>query len=732
MIQRLMQKVSLLLIALIALPVAAQDEPAWINVPALEARDVSPDPVNASTAWLAGNGGLFRYDGSSGKWQVLTTADGLSTSWITSVHAEGTRVWAGTERNGVNVLDRRDGRITSALQDYGDDGGVTVRDVVTAEKEAWLATDHGVLRLDVGSLQLTGAWDRRGGAGDNDVFALASTEEHIWAATAFGGAFVTDTEVNYPDTGGLTRIARDGSSIHNFQLPERGTSHFSSVAAEGKEVWVGGVAGLLRFDPDEEAFSAVDGVAGSIRSILIDGDFVWCTAVSEREEFLYRIDRATGDVLWSHVLPNHFVSAQLARVGGEIVISKGAYVLVMAPQASQWRTLDDPYLPEPFTQGIDGDGDALFIGSRNYLVELDAESGEIRRSRAIADDASFAIRSIAVGEDEVWIGTDHGLWQLSRDDLQVEETHLEEQAIRQIRITPHEVWVIHNQRVSVIDTATGSMATLEFAEYLGANSEPAIYDVILDEQHAWLGYGVSGEVGSASGIIQIDRAGKTFIASRRVDDELSTAARTLADAGPELFAGGDRIRRIDKSSLEPTVFADAPARRLAVTGDRVWAVFGSPLDGGVRAYSRDDGRLEAELRERNGLLRDYVTDLHPTHDGRMVWFTTSEGASGIRTSNLPELDAESLPAPVATAIESVFPNPTSGAQTITFNFDRSTEATLRLYDARGGLAGEWAFGLVAAGRMKFRYDASHLAAGIYFWRLNSQNLVETASLVIVR
>ena len=91
--------------------------------------------------WVGTNNGLYRF--RYGSVLSLTTLDGLSNDHVSSVVAEGSRVWIGTE-GGLNVVE--DYRVRQFL------GGVSIFVLkASGDHSLWVGTSKGVFRFHVGS-----------------------------------------------------------------------------------------------------------------------------------------------------------------------------------------------------------------------------------------------------------------------------------------------------------------------------------------------------------------------------------------------------------------------------------------------------------------------------------------------------------------------------------------------------------------------------------------------------
>jgi len=79
-----------------------------------------------------------------------------------------------------------------------------------------------------------------------------------------------------------------------------------------------------------------------------------------------------------------------------------------------------------------------------------------------------------------------------------------------------------------------------------------------------------------------------------------------------------------------------------------------------------------------------------------------------------------------------FPNPFNPATTISYSIKEPGMVLLNVYDILGNEVATLVNEEKAAGRYKLRFDASALASGLYFYRLQSGDFIETKKMVLIR
>jgi hypothetical protein len=95
-----------------------------------------------------------------------------------------------------------------------------------------------------------------------------------------------------------------------------------------------------------------------------------------------------------------------------------------------------------------------------------------------------------------------------------------------------------------------------------------------------------------------------------------------------------------------------------------------------------------------------------------------------------EVEVELLP--YAVALVEAYPNPFNPTTTITYSLPQAAEATLSVFDLLGRQVRVLASGSQPAGTYEVTFDATELPSGVYFYRLEAGDYVETKSLVLLR
>ena len=88
--------------------------------------------------------------------------------------------------------------------------------------------------------------------------------------------------------------------------------------------------------------------------------------------------------------------------------------------------------------------------------------------------------------------------------------------------------------------------------------------------------------------------------------------------------------------------------------------------------------------------------------------------------------------PTEFALEQNYPNPFNPTTTISFALPQARDITLTVYDVLGREVRELVSGRTPAGVHTISFGATDLPSGVYFYRLEAGDYVETREMVLLR
>lgn len=98
----------------------------------------------------------------------------------------------------------------------------------------------------------------------------------------------------------------------------------------------------------------------------------------------------------------------------------------------------------------------------------------------------------------------------------------------------------------------------------------------------------------------------------------------------------------------------------------------------------------------------------------------------------PPSPAESEPLPRAFALHQSYPNPFNARTAVAFDLPQRVWVSLKVYNIRGEEVLTLLSGAKPAGRYRVSFDASDLASGIYFCRLNTPSWTMTRKMILIK
>lgn len=193
-------------------------------------------------------------------------------------------------------------------------------------------------------------------------------------------------------------------------------------------------------------------------------------------------------------------------------------------------------------------------------------------------------------------------------------------------------------------------------------------------------------------------------------------------------------RRINTKGRYPIVFNDGPI--MAEQGDTLsFYVSGRNIDFSIPSITVTDMPTTAtynpETRKFYWVVDEedpapmYYTATNSTGSSKIeVLFTDMASATGV--ANEKEYTAGSF------ELKQNYPNPFNPITSIAFNLPKAGEITLTVYNMLGQQVATLVQGKMNAGTQTVQFDASNLASGMYIYRLQTANFVETRKMMLIK
>ncbi|MBM4160470.1 MAG: T9SS type A sorting domain-containing protein [Ignavibacteria bacterium] len=149
----------------------------------------------------------------------------------------------------------------------------------------------------------------------------------------------------------------------------------------------------------------------------------------------------------------------------------------------------------------------------------------------------------------------------------------------------------------------------------------------------------------------------------------------------------------------------------------------------------------AETQEHLGYLRwwyDHLPRYAGVTDGVLNnwWHYVVDYEAAVELAKVTPVvgvnDRTGADRPVSYSLEQNFPNPFNPITTIQFNLPKPGQVSLRVFDVMGREVATLAEGSFRPGRYEAHWNAQSAASGVYFYRLQSKDYVETKPMVLIK
>ena len=114
-------------------------------------------------------------------------------------------------------------------------------------------------------------------------------------------------------------------------------------------------------------------------------------------------------------------------------------------------------------------------------------------------------------------------------------------------------------------------------------------------------------------------------------------------------------------------------------------------------------------------------------------FVQSNPTFNRENSNTTSVEESTAEIPGTFTLKQNYPNPFNPTTTINFTVDKTRRTTLRVYNVLGQLIETLYEGYADPGNLySIKFDASKLNSGVYFYRLESEENVETKRMILIK
>ena len=362
----------------------------------LTSNEISDIAVGEEYVWFATDEGVSRYDKKIDSWTQLTKSDGLADGHVTTIAIDEDFIWFGTQNAGVSLYSNTE---QTFVKTY------TRNDLLETDKinyimgdglYVWIGTaNEGVQRY----VKPADTWIHYGvqdGLPSLNITAMAVDSKYIWFGT-------------YED--GLARFDKIGGLWKTVKRTEGLVSdNVKSIAEQDGILWIGTAMGLSRFDSHSGQWATYTKAQGLttnyITRVVAAGDAIWVGTSKGLGRYQNKRWKFWGR---QHGLPSDFVH-DLAVVNQVVWVGTRNGLCRYDIMSDRWHICDG--LRNTWINGIAVDDSTLWLATNRGLAQLtdltNTNPTNVRVKFHESHITDYVNTALAV-DGVVWIGTQHGL-----------------------------------------------------------------------------------------------------------------------------------------------------------------------------------------------------------------------------------------------------------------------------------------------------------------------------------
>jgi len=152
----------------------------------------------------------------------------------------------------------------------------------------------------------------------------------------------------------------------------------------------------------------------------------------------------------------------------------------------------------------------------------------------------------------------------------------------------------------------------------------------------------------------------------------------------------------------------------------VWSQLGNKLFGSGAVGIANQGGAVAISPDGNTIIVGGIAD------------NTNKGAAWVFVPGFTSVEQTSNEIPMSFLLEQNYPNPFNPSTNIQFALPQSSYVTLEVFSVTGERVDVLISEELNAGKYNYEWNGSNLTSGIYFYRLNAGNFVETRKMMLLK
>ena len=716
---------------------------------------------NGSMIWAATNGGLTSYNKTDGSYNYYNRGNsGLPSNHINQLAFDSQgQLWAATEA-GLVMFDGTDWHVYSTENSEIPADEVTALTIDNNDK-IWLATvttqyyssqNQGLISFD-GTTWKTESTQIPSQNAINTI--VIDNSGKVWVGLDGGGLSVYDGSTVHTYTssasglpndnvnavtfdsngtawvgtlGGLAEF--DGTTWTTHGIPQLvGTIQIGTndLAFDSKgNLWVGSSAlGLLKFDGSEFTSFDTDNTkiaSNNIQSVYVDqDDHIWSGAAysllvnnSSEKSALTEFDGLT------------FTIYQTSNSG---LPSNSVSNIVFDEQGNAWMGADAQL---GIFSGNAASGGLVKYDGTNWTL-FDANNSAM-------PDAN--VNGLAVNGNNIWIATSKGLanfdgirWQVfGQDELGTTGSNITDVAVD----ADGNIWaLVQENGVVKYDGSNWNLYKPSDSNYsLNAMNQIEVSSGGM----VWIGT-------ADNGIYSFDGTNWTaYTASNGNLTSDAVAALHVGDDGTVWatltveFGSASYLCKYDGSSWSEIKLPDGSGTISGIETDDnglVWLAESSTASTANGQLAYYDGNNFTILTQSNSRLTEKGLDAVSIDSHGRVWIGSQGGGAFVYNgSELPTDIKDEQPArqnlPTNVQLSQNYPNPFNPTTRIQYALPEAAKVRITVYNVLGRRVVELVNNRQSAGIHAVTFDASHLASGVYIYRMRTGNTIKTQKMLLIK
>lgn len=612
--------------------------------------------LDGPRVWCGTGGGVKVYQRETGRWRILTPAEGVPGNQVRALAIRGTQVWVGVAEGRVGWYDKDKNEWHLLPEELP---SAPIQALALDGDTVWVGTAGGGVACYDPLTETWTTYTTAEGLGSDWVYALCVERSGVWAGTRAGLSkfdrptreWITYRPENSPLSGRINALLmvqgrlwvaseRNGLAVIDVASAKMssyevtlGDGRLYALATEGNWVWLGTGRGLIEVRLDREEWQLLPDTAWHITALAASPQELW---VGTRRAGVRCYDRQRR--VWSehrsrHGLPLNDLSCLALDQNAIWLGSRSEGVARLTWDTQEWHhfTAEQGLTADQVRDLVAVRG-SVWCATPHGLSHYDAATERWQQytmastgGRLIADD----LTSILLHDGRLWFAGEGGV---SVCDLAMKEwktwelegTHSDGYFPRLVSdVYTGDVWVIFPREVYRYCIREGEwyLYRKPFRPVTMGTYDPAqqfILDVAIDLPSAWFA--------CVDGLRQYDKQMRSWYIH---DDRTAAPLREVTVVSPgrgAVWVGVtgylcrfDRALRQWKAIPLPEPLRSERITALAVDGTKVWV-----------ATAEGIGRYQDEEKTWTtfGLSSGIVSGIHTIRvTADQVWFVGTNGLS---------------------------------------------------------------------------------------------------------